>query len=98
MSNDGKPVVSVLIAMKLVLSREGITGLFKGLFTDLIKGMLDAAVMMMVKERIHQGVRNFFYSLAGQPQPIKKSKPGLKDEPEDNLKKKKCCRFKLSLS
>lgn len=63
---DGKVVTSALGALALVLQSEGITGIFKGLFTDLIKGMLDAAVMMMVKEQIHSAVRAFFYRVAGR--------------------------------
>lgn len=74
-----KPVENVVRAMVMVFQREGVQGLFKGLFTDLTKGMLDAAVMMMVKESIHLAVRRFLHWIFGRKSSPKDGKKGDSD-------------------
>lgn len=50
-ARQGKPFRSFGEVMKFIIENEGITGLFKGISPQILKGLLVQGILMMTKER-----------------------------------------------
>lgn len=48
----GKPFKSFTEVMRYIVEHEGLTGLFKGIGPQLLKGLLVQGILMMTKERM----------------------------------------------
>ena len=51
-SRNGKPFKSFIEVMNYIVKHEGLSGLFKGIVPQILKGLLVQGFLMMTKERI----------------------------------------------
>ncbi|GMI43481.1 hypothetical protein TrCOL_g4299 [Triparma columacea] len=58
-AGKGKAGVTIPEMLKEIYEDKGMKGIFQGIGPELTRGVMSAALMMMVKEKIHGGVKNF---------------------------------------
>jgi hypothetical protein len=62
---NGKPFKSFVEVMKFIIEHEGVTGLFKGIGPQIMKGLMVQGILMMTKERYANPPLFLFHLLSG---------------------------------
>lgn len=66
---NGLDSTNVFAVLRRIAEREGVGGLYKGLFNELSEGLVSAAILLAVKEQITASVRAVVLSVLGQQLP-----------------------------